>query len=126
MRASIAISPRQLRSPSGGEAVTGGELVGNRSARPPNSKDHSKFKTHFGVGAIVLIFGLFVIAHFYLAVHLLEFLLRFFRGVQRIGRRALWPDRSGECPGTRGCDDVWCDLYRTGDGLVVSDGRQLA
>jgi hypothetical protein len=34
--------------------------------------------SYFDVGAIVLIFGIFVFAHVYLAVHPLEFLLRFF------------------------------------------------
>ena len=43
--------------------------------------------SYFDTGAIVLIFGIFVIAHYYLAVHPLHFLLRFFEEFGQLAER---------------------------------------
>jgi hypothetical protein len=43
--------------------------------------------SYFDVGGIVLIFAIFVIAHIYLAIHPLEFLLRFFEEFGELAER---------------------------------------
>jgi len=79
--------------------------------------------SYFDAGAIVLIFVIFAIAHYVLAVHPLHFLLRFFEEFGQLAQA-----RFGETGAVNALGLVVVALFGTlifieeGDGYVVSDG----